>query len=196
MDEAVRVVKVPTIKEAIAKRNAATPFDEPYVPSEGPRLHCLPAFDPDPDGIHVIMEAEGVRGRLLPVCARMCAKAIELYLLDVKKHQKLATFEKGPLATGYSSEVTENMGEIGGFGFYTEEYETYVHLHSIETGRGVVFGPLTFGDQQEFHDRLRGAFEKLPAGAVERSIVKLNLQQPPTRIVPSWEHGEHPPELG
>ena len=192
----VRVVKVPTIREAIEMRNRATEFEGPYVPSEGPRLHCLPAFDPDPDGIHVLMEADGVRGRLLPVCARGCAKAIELYLLDVRKYRKLASFEKGPLQTGYQAEVTEDMQEIGGFGFFTENYETYVHLHSITTGRGVVFGPLSYGDQQEFHDRLRAAFERLPPNAVEKSIVKLNIQAPPTRVVQSWEHGEHPPELG
>jgi hypothetical protein len=195
MADEVRVVKIPTVREAIQKRNAATEFEGGYVPSEGPKLHCLPAFDPDPDGIHVMMEADGVRGRLLPVCARGCAKAIEMYLLDVKKHRALASFEKGPLQTGYSPEVTEDLFEVGGFGFYTEEYETYIHLHSITTGRGVVFGPLSFGDQQEFHDRLRAAFEKLPKDAVDRSIVKLNLKQPPTRIVQPWEHGEHPPEL-
>jgi len=192
-----RVVKIPTVKEAMAKRFAATPWDEAYVPSEGPKLRCLPSFDPDPDGIHVVMEAEGVRGRLLPICARGCAKAVELFLLNVKRDNKIVEFEKGQLQTGYSAEVTEDLQEIGGFGFFADDHgEMFIHLHSITTGRGVVFGPLSLGDEQEFHHRLITAFEKLPPNAVERSIVKVHLPTREIQVVHPWEHGEHPPELG
>lgn len=173
----------------------ASGFDEPYVPSEGPKLLSLPVFEPDEDDIHVRMEAGGVRGRLLPLCARGCSKAIELFLLNVKRDNQIASFEKGKLQTEYSAKVTEDLGEIGGFGFFAERSEMFLHLHSIETGRGVVFGPLSLGDEEEIFHRLSGAFAKLSPGAVERSIVKVSIPARETEIVRPWEHGEVPPEL-
>lgn len=192
------VVKVPTVADAMARRASAQEFEEPYRPSEGPQLACLPAFDADEDGIHVTLVAAGVRGCLLPMCARACCRAIDLFLRDVKFAQQIESFEPAVLVEAPVEEaVTEDLREIGGFGFYAENGKMYLHLHSIDTGRGVVFGPLTFGDEEEILKRLQTAFAKLPKDAVERSIVKKHI--PRTRgmkLVLPWEHGERPPEVG
>jgi hypothetical protein len=195
----VLVVKVPSVQEAMERRFAATPFEEPYVVSEGPRLESLPVFEASEDGIHVKMEAGGVRGRLLPICARGCAKALELFILNVKRDNQISAFPKGSLQTEYSTEVTEELEEIGGFGFYAEGQRMYLHLHSVTTGRGVVFGSeakgLELGDIEEIHTRLIRAFEALPKSCVDRSIVKVSIEPKPRKIVQAWEHGEHPADL-
>jgi hypothetical protein len=193
-----QIVRVPSFEAAAARRMEATAFEDVYVPSEGPRMQCLPRFRPSADGIHVDMVAGGVRGQLLPICARSCAKALELFLLGTKRVNHIEAFAPAVLLDAPSEAVTEDLVEVGGFGFFADGKDEagsslmYLHLHSITTSRGVVFGPLSLGDEQEIHDRLRAAFDELPDSAVERSIIKLNITAPPRRI----EHVPDEPVAG
>lgn len=166
-------VKVPSLRSASARRNAATPFEGEREPSEGPKLACMPTFAPNEDRIHVSMLAAGVVGELLPLCARATAKALEAFVHETRE----STFAgaRYMAESPEFSSVVEDLQECGGFQLSSRCGEVFLEIISIVTGRGVTFGPMAIGDVAELHSRLSRAFEALPPGAVDRSFVKINM---------------------
>lgn len=171
-----RVVRLPkSDREAREMRMGAMPFEDEYVlPGEVVTVDALPTFRAHEDGIHVAMRCGGVVGNLLPLCVTSCVNAARMTLLRLGDELPRLGTPEAPDAP----EVVEDLKEIGGFGWFVQpdremRRRLHLHLHSIETGRGVVIGPLDLWEMREIMQRMIAAYAELPPDAYRRSVVRI-----------------------
>ncbi len=181
-------VFIPAEEEAARIRQAAKPFEMPgqYVPNEDvPTFAALPVITVAEDGIHLRITCAGLRATVLPICARSARFVMETFLLANKRENKIASYD----APGAAPELKEvdapesvTLPEVGGSDFYVHQKKLYLGL-ADNSGTSARIGPMTLGDAEQVMLRLKEAFDSLPLGATERSVVKLKLTAPMKRVI-------------